>query len=149
MRQIKAIVVHCAASEDSIDIGAAEIKHLHTAPKTEQIDWYGYKTHGRGWSDIGYHYVIRRSGVVENGRDEDKIGAHVYGHNRNTIGVCVVGRKDFSPKQLESLKAMVKGLCHKHSLDPTEDVLGHYELDSKKSCPNIDMVKFRAELIFK
>ena len=134
MRKIKKIVIHCSDSQDSLDITSKDIKSWHLQ---------------RGFTDIGYHYVIRRSGVVERGRGDDEIGAHVKGHNSDSIGICWVGRKDISPEQLKSLKALVKGLCFKYNLDPTEHVLGHYELDSGKTCPNLDMIKFRAELIFK
>lgn len=134
MRKVTQIVIHCSDSEDSLDIGRREIKDWHLQ---------------RGWSDIGYHYVIRRNGVVENGRTEQEIGAHVAGHNKNSIGICWVGRKHISKEQMKSLKALVQGLAHKYNLDVTEDVVGHYELDPNKSCPNLDMKLFRAELIFK
>ncbi len=50
---INLIVVHCAATPPSMNIGAAEIRKWHT---------------DKGWSDIGYHYVIRRDGTQEEGR---------------------------------------------------------------------------------
>ena len=39
-----------------MDIGAEKIKEWHTK--------------GNGWSDIGYHWVIRRDGTLDKGRDE-------------------------------------------------------------------------------
>jgi len=134
MREIKKLVIHCSDTQDSIDIGAREIR-----------DWH---MNDNGWSDIGYHYVIRRNGTVENGRKPEIKGAHVRNHNSDSIGICWIGRNDIDDKQLKSLQVLVKALCFKYGLDITEDVYGHYELDSKKTCPNLDMNKFRAEILF-
>ena len=78
------IIVHCSATPQNMDIGVEEIRRWHTDPKPR----------GKGWSDIGYHYVIRRSGVVEAGRDWKRMGAHARGHNRTSIGICLVGGND-------------------------------------------------------
>lgn len=133
MREIDKIVIHCSDSPDSLDIGVREIR-----------DWHKQ----RGWSDIGYHYVIRRNGTVESGRPFEIKGAHVRGHNEGSIGICWIGRDDIDDKQLVTLKKLVLAFTSKYKLDVTEDVYGHYELDSGKTCPNLDMIKFRAELIF-
>lgn len=137
MREIKKIVIHCTASDDSLDIGFREINEWHKQ---------------RGWLSpsgisCGYHYIIRRNGVSEKGRPDSETGAHVAGHNSDSIGIVWVGIKDPSKKQLESLHALTRGLMHKYNID-VDKVLGHYELYSGKSCPNLDMDKFRAELLF-
>ena len=79
----KYIVIHCAATKPSMDIGAAEIRKWHTDPP-------------RNWDDIGYHYVVRRSGTIEKpmlevGRYLEIPGAHVANHNHESIGICLVG----------------------------------------------------------
>ena len=51
-------------------------------------DWH---VNGNGWSDIGYHYVIKRNGLVEAGRPVSISGAHAKGHNADSIGICLVG----------------------------------------------------------
>ena len=137
MREIKKIVIHCTDSCDSLDIGAKEINDWHRA---------------RGWLSpsgvsIGYHYVIRRNGVVETGRPVAEVGAHVAGHNKDSIGICWVGRKKPSEKQLERLKALVKLLMSDFKIDIC-NVFGHYELDKNKTCPNLNMDLFRAETLF-
>lgn len=68
--------MHCSATPPEMDIGVDEIRKWHKA---------------QGWSDVGYHYVIRRSGLVELGRALEWQGAHVSGHNHEAIGVCLVG----------------------------------------------------------
>lgn len=147
MREIKRIVIHTSDSADDADIGAAEIKHLHTAPKSEKINWYGYDTTGRAWSDIGYHWVVRKNGEVEQGRPESRAGAHVAGHNSDSLGIVWVGRSAPTEAQRKALIKLIEDKCKEYNLDK-KDVYGHKELDSKKTCPNLDMDKLRADLFF-
>lgn len=132
IREIGKIVIHCTASPDSLDIGVREVRQWH-------ID--------RGWTDIGYHILVRRSGVAEAGRSYDKVGAHVAGHNSDSLGIVWVGQDQIAQKQMDTLLVIVRGLMHQYNLS-VDDVYGHYELDSKKTCPNLDMNRFRAELLF-
>lgn len=129
-RNINLLVVHCSDSPDDRDIGAKEITEWHKA---------------RGWSTIGYHAVIRRDGTVELGRPEDVVGAHVEGHNANSLGVCVVGRKNFDHRQMLALMTLLKRWMNKYSI-PVISVLGHYELNPGKTCPNMDMQALRKAL---
>ena len=113
------------------DIGAKEIRQWHKA---------------KGWSDIGYHLVIRRDGRIEKGRALDAIGSHVKGHNANSVGVCMVGglandapwgpQNNFTPAQWTALKVMVAGLLKRY---PTAKVLGHRDFPGvAKACPCFD-----------
>lgn len=70
------IIVHHSKSGD---VSAETIREWHI---------------GRGFSDIGYHFVIRKSGELEVGRPLSTIGAHAKGKNLDSVGVCIVG--DFS-----------------------------------------------------
>ena len=85
------IVFHTSATPPSWNIGAAEIKHLHTAPRTERIPWGIYWVYGKAWRDIGYGLVLPRDGSIELGRGLDAVGAHVRGYNRISASVCMVG----------------------------------------------------------
>ena len=134
MREIKQLIIHCTYSDDSLDIGVREIRDWHVS--------------GFGWSDVGYHYVVRRSGKVEAGRPEDKAGAHVRGHNHNSLAVCWVGNKEPSPMQWTALLRLCRELRTKHNIK-IGNVFGHFELDPNKTCPNLNMDLVRAELIFK
>lgn len=146
-QQISTIVLHCSDTPWSMDIGVKEIREWHTAKPPK----------GRGWRDIGYHYVVRRNGVIETGRYENgdkflegtEVGAHVGGHNGYTIAICWVGRveAEMPERQREALFGIVKRTCER--LGVTADaVMGHRELapESGKTCPNLDMPKFREEL---
>jgi N-acetylmuramoyl-L-alanine amidase len=113
-----------------MEIGAAEIRKWHTDPKPK----------GNGWSDIGYHYVIRRDGTVEEGRDMDAVGAHVKGYNEVSLGICLVGgwkgQFDFTRRQMDALEALVSALLLKYN---KAVVRGHRSYNSKKSCPGFDV----------
>jgi len=124
MRPIEGIVIHCADTPASMDIGADEIRAWHRE---------------RGWRDIGYHWVIRRDGTVEAGQPEQEPGAHVAGHNSRTIGVCLVGGKggaNFTAHQWAALEAKVAELVAKY---PGVTVKGHRDYDQHKECPCFDV----------
>ena len=131
------IVLHCSATRPVQDIGAKEIRSWHKA---------------KGWSDIGYHFVIRRDGRVEKGRSVDQIGAHVAGHNHNSVGICLVGgigNGSFSPEdnftraQWSALKGLVTDLRSKY---PKANVVGHRDFPGvTKACPCFEAKAWAAE----
>ena len=105
MRKINEIILHCAYTPVTMDIGVSEIR-----------DWH---INERGWSDVGYHYIIRLDGTIELGRPIEKIGAHTKGRNRNSIGICYVGGKSSNcdcwldtrtDEQRKSLESLVNAL---------------------------------------
>jgi len=113
-----------------MDIGRAEIDDWHKA---------------RGWEGIGYHFVIRRSGVVELGRGIKRVGAHVRGYNSKSIAVCWVGgvgrngkpRNNLLPRQRKALEATVTFLMYTY---PDAEVLGHRDFPNvTKACPSFDI----------
>lgn len=115
-----------------MDIGAKEIREWHVK--------------GNGWKDIGYHYVIRRDGSIEEGRPLDQIGAHVAGQNTGSIGICLVGGIDesgrpdanFTDKQWAQLRRSVIAFKAEY---PKGTVHGHNEY-AKKDCPSFDVQKW-------
>lgn len=140
MRHINTIVIHCSATPPNMDIGAKEIREWHLQ---------------RGWSDIGYHYVIRRNGNIELGRPVERIGAHVRGFNRYSIGICLVGgleksREDdrrtfaaenYTEAQWFNLQFLVKSLLAEHS--SIASVCGHNDMPgTSKSCPNFNVAQW-------
>lgn len=137
MREIKRIIIHCSATPPDLDIGAAEIRAWHTAP--------GWQGAPNGWSDIGYHFVIRRDGLVEPGRPVERVGAHVKGHNADSIGICLVGGVDaagraqgnFTLVQWGALQALTTGLAAEHGAS----VHGHNEF-AAKACPSFDVARW-------
>lgn len=140
MRDIKGIVVHCSASPDSRDLGFKEINQWHKER--------GYLS--PSGVHCGYHYIVRRNGIVERGRPDSEVGAHVKGHNAKTIGVCWIGEKTPTDIQYKALAQIVHALSVKYKV-PVDKIQGHKEIapESLKECPVIDMNKLRAEVIFK
>ena len=137
MRKIQAIVIHCSATKAYADIGAEEIRRWHVQ--------------GNGWRDIGYHFVIRRSGVIETGRPIEQAGAHVSGHNADSVGICLAGGLDanmrpeanYSPEQWAALKDKVLEL---KKAFPGAKVLGHRDYPGvNKACPCFDVRKWAAQ----
>ena len=127
MREINRIILHCSATREGQDIDAATIKRWHTED--------------RGWSDIGYHYVIKLDGCLEAGRPIHKTGAHVKGHNADSIGICYIGGVDedmnpkdtMTPEQEDTFRELVQSL----RMVWTEHLTlhGHNEYSSK-DCPS-------------
>lgn len=130
MRPISKIIIHCSATPDVMDVGFEEINGWHLQR--------GFKS--PTGVNCGYHFVIRKNGVVEVGRMIDEIGAHVSGENEFSIGVCVVGTHDFNQSQIHSLRRVVDGLLGQY---PAAKVYGHREFPSAKAkgktCPNMDV----------
>lgn len=138
MRDIKQLIIHCSYTKPGMDIGAKEIRQWHTDPKPR----------GNGWSDIGYHYVIRRNGKLEYGRAEETVGAHVAGHNAHSIGICLVGGMsekgiadcNFTYRQYQQLRRLVTNLGKRY---PDAELLGHRDIPGvSKSCPVFDVRAF-------
>lgn len=121
MRDIDLIVVHCSDTPDKREHTAADIDRWHKE---------------RGFDRIGYHYVIRRGGMLEVGRAENEVGAHVKNHNQNSIGICLIGRSDFTDPQNTTLGGLLRDLRQRY---PDARILGHCDLDKGKTCPNFNV----------
>ena len=127
-RDIKEIIVHCAATPEGKDFTVAQIKQWHLQ---------------RGFTDIGYHYVVYRDGSIHTGRPESKSGTHCTGHNAISIGVCYIGGMDATnknpkdtrtPAQKASLLKLLKELKAKY---PKAKIFGHRNF-ANKACPSFD-----------
>ena len=119
---IEFLIVHCSDTPDDQDINAEFIHKMH-------LD--------NGWDGIGYHKVILRSGIIENGRPEFWIGAHVKGLNKSSLGVCLIGSKVFTDIQFNSLKFILKKWKKNY---PKAKILGHRDSTiTNKTCPNFDV----------
>ncbi|WP_244270929.1 N-acetylmuramoyl-L-alanine amidase [Vibrio splendidus] len=121
------ITVHCSATPPQQDVDVAEIRRWHKK---------------RGWRDVGYHFVIRRNGDVELGRLLSQTGAHVKGHNKGNIGVCLVGgcnaelqpEDNFTLAQRKALFGLMAAL-QEQFLIPDDNVKGHKDWGVNKACP--------------
>jgi N-acetylmuramoyl-L-alanine amidase len=132
MRKIDRIIVHCTATPEGRDVTVGEVRTWHLA---------------RNFSDVGYHYLITLNGTVEVGRPESKVGAHVRGHNKDSIGIAYAGGMDKSfknpkdtrtPEQKEALIWLIDELKGRY---PGSTVHGHNEYTTYKACPSFDVSK--------
>lgn len=133
----KLIILHCADTPDYPE-GSPEFDRFGAS----DIDAWHKE---RGWDCIGYHYVVRRTGVVEKGRAEDRMGAHCYGHNDGTLGVCYVGRKSPTKAQWQAILRLSQDFKTRLGIDPGT-WMGHYEFNPAKTCPGLDMTQVRKSL---
>tara|TARA_B110000285_G_scaffold155701_1_gene173723 strand:- start:103 stop:528 length:426 start_codon:yes stop_codon:yes gene_type:complete len=130
MRDIDKIIVHCTATREGAPVSLDTVRRWHLE---------------RGWSDIGYHYLILLDGTIERGRPEERQGAHVRSYNKNSIGVAYVGGLDrnLEPKdtrtqdQKDSLHNLLSNLMASYE-DAT--LHGHNEF-SNKACPSFNVSK--------
>lgn len=136
MRNITQIIIHCSATPEGKNIGATTIRGWHKE---------------KGFNDIGYHYVIRLDGTIEEGRPIEQIGAHCQGHNRNSIGICYIGgtEKDCktpkdtrTTKQRQALEQLCKQLKAEY---PNATIHGHSEF-ANKACPSFDVKQWIKEV---
>lgn len=131
-RTYETIVLHCSATPPRLEIDTAIIDKWHR---------------GRGWAQVGYHYVIKRDGTVEIARPVQIPGAHAKGHNAYTVGVCYVGgvnednnpEDNITPKQVKAFKKLVG---HLRAVFGPMLVTGHCDLPNvAKACPSFDVRK--------
>ena len=130
MRQINKIIIHCADTPEGKVFDSTDIKKWHLE---------------RGFSDIGYHYVILLDGTIETGREIKRSGAHTKGHNLNSIGICYIGgkNKEFTEskdtrtcEQKDSFDYLLNTLIR---IYPDCEILGHYQAtETSKKCPSFD-----------
>jgi N-acetylmuramoyl-L-alanine amidase len=129
MRAINKIILHCSATPEGRHTTVEDIRLWHKQ---------------RGWSDIGYHYVVYLDGTIHEGRPIERSGAHVKSHNKNSIGICYIGGVDKNnlkakdtrtPEQIMALDLLLGSL-----LDDFKGATlhGHNEF-ANKACPSFDV----------
>lgn len=128
------IIIHCSATKEDMDYSASDIDRWHRA---------------RGFKKIGYHYVVRLNGKVENGRMENEVGAHCrqQGMNRRSISICYIGglaADGKTPKdtrtqaQKKSIRSLIERLRGRYG---SLVVCGHRDIPGvNKACPCFDAV---------
>lgn len=126
-----AIFVHCSATPPTMDIGVETIRHWHLA---------------QGWLDVGYHFIIKRDGTVEEGRPQGVVGSHVQGWNKVSVGICLIGGVDakqkyeanFTPAQMSKLTELIAHLKVQY---PKAEIKAHHDV-AAKACPSFDLQRW-------
>jgi N-acetylmuramoyl-L-alanine amidase len=128
-RSIDKIFIHCSATPEGREHDVEDIRLWHTS---------------KGWRDVGYHYVVKLDGTVEEGRSINLDGAHARGHNEGSIAVCYIGgltKSGKTPKdtrtqaQIDSLHELLTNLSNVY---PKATLHGHNEF-ANKACPSFDV----------
>ena len=126
-RRVERVFLHCSASEMDLSGQAMvdEIRKWHKA---------------RGWSDVGYHFLIDKRGEVMPGRSIERMPAAQYPHNARTIAIMIHGL------ELDKFPAVALNactiLCHdiNQAYEGRISFHGHCEV-SRKTCPVISTKK--------
>ena len=125
------VFLHCADTPDNTDkFDVGDVRRWHRS---------------RGFTDVGYHWLIRRSGVLEKGREEFTQGAHTKTHNSNSLGICYFGKNHPSQPQIQTLLELYDRFMQLYGITYL-DWYGHYEANPLKTCPGFDMNIFRRML---
>lgn len=128
VRDVNELIIHITASNDN-----ATVEDIRKGHKD------------RGFTDIGYHYLVDRAGVVHPGRPEDTVGAHCAGMNAHTLGIAYIARGNdkksnepygtyMTEPQRLSLEKLVAQKLKERKLDEY-DVSGHNDHNKGKACP--------------
>ena len=127
---IDAIVIHCSATREGVDVRASDIDKWHKE---------------RGFKQIGYNYVIDLDGTVEVGRPLSVSGAHCSekggsgkSYNLHSIGICYVGGLDENgnPKDTRTdaqKVAMAEMVYNLIETFPIVEVIGHRDASPDKN----------------
>lgn len=128
-RKVSELIWHCSATPEGRDITVETIDQWHR---------------DRGWSGIGYHFVVYLDGTIRAGRDLEKTGAHVAGRNTGTIGAVYVGgvsrdgktAKDTrTPEQRAAMLWLTKAIAEDRRI---KTISGHNQY-AAKACPSFDV----------
>lgn len=136
MRKINKIILHCSATQEDKNFTVEDIDKWHKK---------------NGWDCCGYHYVIHLDGSVHLGRPIEKSGAHCFGQNQDSIGICYIGGLDKNNKAKDTrtrdqkigLLKLVKTLLNKYGLS-INNVYCHRDF-AKKECPCFSRYSFIKE----
>ena len=126
-RFVDRVFLHCSASDHASHDNIATMRAWHTDPPPN----------GNGWSDIGYHFFIRKDGTLEDGRPLSRTPAAQAGNNTGTTAICLHGLKKskFTSAQFEVLKSLCLDINAAYNGQVTFH--GHREV-AAKACPVYD-----------
>jgi hypothetical protein len=119
-RKIHSHFLHCSASD------------LKSHDNPETIDGWNRK---RGFTNIGYNYFISKDGTIYQCRNLGIIPAAQKGYNTGSVATCLSGLHNFTHAEILSFRYLHSMLCYHNG---RLKLSGHCEVNSNKTCPNID-----------
>lgn len=120
-RTIDTIVIHCSATPNGRPNTAADINAWHKERGFKRKSQY-VRSFSPDLPNIGYHAIIERDGNVVYGRHLEEVGAHVAGHNANSIGICMIGTDEYNSLQWDSLKKVITKMAGDIYGKPTDSI---------------------------
>jgi len=136
---VDTVWIHCSATRP---------EWLAGTPLSEKIKEITRWHKAKGWTTIGYHWVIDRDGTVGKGRDEDTRGAHVANYNIGSIGICLIGGHGssengkfldhYTPEQENALRRLIDDIRGRAQITK---IRGHNEV-AAKSCPGFNVKRW-------
>lgn len=126
-KETKYIIIHCTANRPGCKMTIEDFRKEHLS---------------RGFSDVGYHFIIFEDGTIKLGRPIEDVGAHcaACGRNRDSIGIAYVGglneygvTADTRTEQQKIALRLLIDLCLR--MYPGALVRGHRDFDRGKVCP--------------
>lgn len=132
LRPVKRVFIHCSDSDIPAHDNIATIRKWHAEERGFKDDW--------GKPEVGYHYFIRKNGLIEHGRHLESSPDAQAGHNKGTIAICLSGRalNKFTDAQFNALRDLVRQI---HDQLPMATYHGHKEVNAGKSCPVFDYTR--------
>ena len=120
-RLVKKVFLHCSASDNINHDDVSVIR-----------DWH---VNHNGWSDVGYHFFVKSTGEIQEGRDLEMTPAAQAPYNTGTIAICTHGLTYFSPESMQAVYDLCQAI--NHAYDGRVTFHGHCEV-SNKTCPVYD-----------
>jgi len=134
LRNINEIIIHCSVSTWG---DVAEIRKWHLKRKFRDIGYQLVILNGyRKYKSKYKHYL---DGFVEIGRPMHMSGAHTSGHNKNTIGICLIGNGKYTPLQFKALAKLINLLTRDFKITKINP---HCAYAIGRKCPQFDVLKF-------
>ncbi|MFO7617957.1 MAG: N-acetylmuramoyl-L-alanine amidase [Bacteroidales bacterium] len=141
--RVRNVIIHHTATSNQVTDYTAAIRSI-----------YLYHTQVRGWSDIGYNYLVAPNGVVYKGRDpgpypqDEVLGAHFCASNTGTLGISLLGDYQATPPPGMAMMATEMLIAWKlekdhldplgaypHPLNPFLDVIAGHRNGCSTLCP--------------
>tara|TARA_R110000824_G_scaffold378430_2_gene569975 strand:- start:1464 stop:2012 length:549 start_codon:yes stop_codon:yes gene_type:complete len=138
---INKIIVH---QTDSEDMGT--FSPYYTA---------NYHVNTNNWAGIGYHYYLIDDGTIYQTNEDNLISYHASGNNTNSLSVAITGGHRceldddnytiINKKKYNALIFVLSKLSNRYNI-AVDNILGHTETGSPKSCPNLNLSQLRSDV---
>ena len=138
---INKIIIH---QTDSEDMGS--FSPYYTA---------NYHVNNNDWAGIGYHYYIIDDGTIYQTNEDNIISYHASGQNTESLSVAITGGHRceldddnytiINKKKYNALIFLLAKLSNKYNI-AVDKILGHTEVGSPKSCPNLNLSQLRSDV---